>query len=85
MKVSHDQPDRKPTWYTSRVYAIINKEDEESVLYFQRAFGLKETGLLDANTVSHLRGLQLIAGIPTTGVLDDATASEINRIFPEGA
>lgn len=81
----HDMPDKKPAWYDRRIFAVTTEREREGVLYFQRVFGLAETGELDPGTVSHIRGLQAIAGIRTTGIIDDATASEIERIFPYGA
>ena len=81
----HDMQDKKPGWYDRRIYAVTTKREREGVLYFQRVFGLPETGELDDGTVSHIRGLQAIAGIRTSGIIDDATAMEIERIFPYGA
>lgn len=85
MKTAHDRPAKKPAWYTSRIYAVVTQADRDAVLYFQRAFGLNETGQLDDTTVSHIRGVQMLADIPRSGIIDDLTAEEIERIFPYGA
>lgn len=81
----HDTDAVKPVWYTSRIYAVTTPADRDAVLYFQRVFGLKETGELDDGTKSHIRGLQMLEGIRTSGIIDDATAYAIERIFPYGA
>jgi hypothetical protein len=81
----HDMQDKKPSWYDRRIFAVTTEREREGVLYFQRVFGLPETGELDNGTVSHIRGLQAMMGLRTSGIIDDATAIEIERIFPEGA
>lgn len=83
--VPHDMQDKKPAWYDRRIYAVTTEREREGVLYFQRVLGLEQTGQLDAGTVSHIRGLQVLAGLRVTGIIDDATAYEIERIFPYGA
>jgi len=75
----------KPVWYKRRVLTIRNESDRETVRHVQRVLSLEETGELDPNTVSKIRGVQFVFGIPTTGIIDDATAEEIDRIFPYGA
>lgn len=51
----------------------------------QRVLRCKETGELDNETVSHIRGLQVLFGLRPSGIIDDATADQIERIFPFGA
>lgn len=53
--------------------------------YVQRILGMVPSGEVDEETRSKLRGLQHLFGLPVTGVLDDATAEQVQRIFPEGA
>lgn len=73
------------TWYERRIYAAASEEDRRAVRYVQRVLGMVPSGELDEETRSKLRGLQHLFELPVTGILDDATAEQIQRIFPEGA
>lgn len=75
----------KPAWYERRIYAVTNDREREAVSYVQRVLGLQETGDLDDDTKSHIRGLQALFGLRTTGIIDDATAEQVERIWPYGA
>lgn len=75
----------KPTWYERRIYAVTNEREREAVVYVQRVLGLEESGELSEETKSHIRGLQALFGLRTSGIIDDATAEQIERIFPYGA
>jgi hypothetical protein len=75
----------KPPWYTRRIYAVTTEEERDAVTYVQRVLGLRETGELDDETKSHIRGLQVLFGLRPTAIIDDDTAEQIERIFPYGA
>lgn len=75
----------KPAWYQRRIYAVTNDREREAVTYVQRVLGLQETGELDETTKSHIRGLQALFGLRTSGIIDDDTAEQIERIYPYGA
>lgn len=75
----------KPAWYDRRIYVVTTEQEAEAVKYVQRVLGLRETGELDPETQSHIRGLQTLFGLRTTGIIDDPTAEQIERIFPYGA
>lgn len=75
----------KLAWYERRVYAVTTEKEAETVSYVQRVLGLRETGDLDEQTKSHIRGLQALFGLRTSGIIDDATAEQIERIWPYGA
>jgi hypothetical protein len=75
----------KPSWYERRIYAVTNEQEREAVVYVQRVLGLEESGELNDETKSHIRGLQALFGLRTSGIIDDATAEQIERIFPYGA
>ncbi len=75
----------KPSWYERRIYAVTNEREREAVVYVQRVLGLEESGELTEETKSHIRGLQALFGLRTSGIIDDATAEQIERIFPYGA
>lgn len=75
----------RPAWYDRRIYAVTNDREREGVTYVQRVLGLQETGELDDETKSHIRGLQTLFGLRPTAIIDDATAEQIERIYPYGA
>lgn len=72
-------------WYERRIYAVTTQQEREAVLHVQLVLGIDQTGELDEPTKSHIRGLQSLFGLRTTGIIDDATAEQIERIFPYGA
>lgn len=74
-----------PSWYKRRILTVNNDFDREAVRHVQRVLSLAETGELDESTVMKIRGLQYIFNLPMTGCIDDATAEEVERIFPFGA
>jgi hypothetical protein len=71
--------------YKRRIIVSTTDAEKEVVIYVQRVLRCNETGIMDDDTKSHLRGLQALFGLRTTGIIDDATAEQIDRIFPEGA
>ena len=75
----------KLPWYTRRIYVVTTEEEAEYPLHVAHSLSLRETGELDETTQSHIRGLQTLFGLRTTGIIDDATAEEIERIWPYGA
>lgn len=75
----------KPSWYKKRILTINNEFDREAVRHVQRVLSLPETGEYDDPTVMKIRGLQYIFNLRMTGYIDDATAEEVERIFPFGA
>ena len=75
----------KPSWYKRRILTMNNEFDREAVRHVQRVLSLEESGELDERTVMKIRGLQYIFNLPMTGYIDDATAEEVERIFPFGA
>lgn len=74
-----------PIWYTRRIITATTDDERDAVTYVQRVLRCKETGEMDNETVSHIRGIQALFGLRTTGIIDDATAEQIERIFPYGA
>lgn len=71
--------------YKRRIIVATTDAEKEVVIYVQRVLRCNETGIMDDDTKSHLRGLQALFGLRTTGIIDDATAEQIDRIFPERA
>jgi murein L,D-transpeptidase YcbB/YkuD len=75
----------KPTWYDRRIIVPASNEEHEAVTYVQRVLRCKETGEMDPETVSHIRGFQVLFGLRPSGIIDDATAEQVNNVWPEGA
>lgn len=73
------------TWYRRRIVVPVTQADHEAVKHVQRVMTIPETGNLDEATTCRIRGLQALFGLTVTGVVDDATAQQIDRIWPEGA
>ena len=73
------------SWYKRRIIAPTTDEEHESVRHVQRVLRCDTTGELDEATRSHIRGLQVLFGLNPTGFIDDATAEQVERIWPHGA
>lgn len=72
-------------WYKRRVIVPVTEADHAAVAHAQRVLGMDPTGDMDEETRGRLRGVQSLFRLPVTGILDDATASKIDELFPEGA
>lgn len=75
----HDRDDI-PTWFKRTIIRPVTDFEHDAVIHAQRVLRCDETGEMDESTISHLRGLQALFGLPTTGYLDEATARQIERI-----
>lgn len=75
----------KPSWYDKRIITPTTVRERDAVMYVQRVLGCKETGEYDPETQSHIRGFQTLFSLRPTALIDDATAEQINNVFPEGA
>jgi len=76
---SHDRDD-VPSWFKRNIIRPATTFEHDAVVHAQRVLRCNETGEMDESTISHLRGLQALFGLPTTGYLDEATAKQIERI-----
>jgi hypothetical protein len=72
-------------WYRRPVVAPVTQQDRDTVRHVQKVLTIPETGNLDEETSCRIRGLQALFGLRVTGVIDDATARQVDRIWPEGA
>ena len=75
-----EMPEGRPSWFKRTVITVTTPFEKEAVLHVQRVLRCPETGEMDEQTASHIRGLQALFGLPTTGVLDENTARQIERI-----
>ncbi len=73
-------PDEKPTWWKRNIIRPTTEFEHEAVIHVQRILRCPETGEMDEVTVSHIRGLQQLFGLRVTGILDEATAVQIDRL-----
>lgn len=74
-----------PTWLRRPVVVVTNEKDRFAVLHVQKALGWAETGEMDDAFKSHLRGLQMLFSLPCTGILDEATAEQVERLREYGS
>lgn len=66
-----------PTWW-SRDLAV--GDAGRDVMVVQRKLGVATTGVFDGSLSLTVRGLQSVAGLPTTGVVDAVTAAELGEM-----
>jgi hypothetical protein len=74
-----------PNWIKRPIMVATTQTEHDAVLHVQKALGWAETGELDDGTRSHLRGLQMLFGLPVTGFLDLATAEQVERLREYGS
>lgn len=77
---AHDQEDPHLAWWKRDIIVPTTEFERAAVVHTQRVLRCDETGKMDEATISHLRGLQALFGLPTTGILDEATARQIERV-----
>lgn len=78
--MEHDMPDPNPVWWKREIIVATNQFEKDAVTHAQRVMRCPETGQMDEATITHLRGLQSLYGLRTTGTLDRATAVQIERM-----
>lgn len=71
-----------PVWFPRDIIAPVSDVEHEAVRIAQRVCHLNPTGEMDESTRASLRGLQRLFGLDVTGILDAATAEEIDRLRP---
>lgn len=72
-------------WWKRPIIVPISDFEKDAVRHAQRVLGAKVTGEMDDETKAVLRGVQALFKLPLTGILDKATAEQIQKMFPEGA
>ncbi len=65
-----------PPWYPGRPFG--RHEKGWHVREVQQLLGIKETGTYNADTQARVRGLQRLADLPVSGIVDRATAAAID-------
>ena len=69
-----------PLWWKRTIIRPATQFEHDAVTHAQRVLRCDETGEMDEATVSHIRGLQQLFGLRVNGILDQATAEQIERI-----
>lgn len=78
--LSHDIPDMVPSWYKPQPFSPHQVYDADAIRDIQRTLSTPQTGLMDENTINHIKGLQYALGMPGTGHIDLPTAQAIQRL-----
>lgn len=78
--MEHDQQDVTPSWYKPQPRSPHQVYTEDVIRDIQRTLAVPQTGEMDKPTVDHLKGLQQLFGLSPTGVIDEATAVQIERL-----
>lgn len=75
-----------PSWFKRDIISPTTEFERDAVRHVQLVLRCMEiTGKMDEETVSRLRGVQMLFGLPVTGALDLATAEQIERITVQHA
>lgn len=74
-----------PNWIKRPIYCPANDFERDAVRHSQRVLRCTETGEMDQEFIARLRGAQALFGLPVTGVLDLATAEQIERMVNQYA
>lgn len=69
-----------PGWYRPQPRSPHGVYNTDVIKDIQRTLSVAETGQWDTNTISHIRGLQQLFGLRPTGVIDEDTAMQIERL-----
>ncbi len=69
-----------PDWYREQPLSPFQVYTPEVVRDIQRTLLVPETGVMDENTINHIKGLQYALGVPGTGRIDQRTAEGIQAL-----
>jgi len=78
--MEHDQQDTIPSWYKPQPRSPHQVYTSDVIRDIQRTLAVPQTGEWDKGTTDHLKGLQHLFGLTPTGVIDEATAIQIERL-----
>jgi hypothetical protein len=78
--MEHDLQDVTPSWFRPQPRSPHQVYKPDVIRDVQRTLSCPETGVMDAVTVTHIKGLQNLFGITPTGVIDIETAVQIERL-----
>lgn len=78
--MEHDPQELAPAWFRPQPRSPYQVYKSDTVRDIQRTLSVRETGEMDDDTVNHIKGLQHLFGLKPTGVIDLATAIQIERL-----
>jgi hypothetical protein len=78
--LSHDIPDVVPAWYRPQPNSPHQVYGSKTIQDIQRTLSCPESGVMDANTITHIKGLQYAMGILADGRINEDTAIAIQRL-----
>jgi hypothetical protein len=70
----------KPEWFNRDIIRATTDKEKEAVRTAQLLMRCPINGEMDATTLSHLRGIQKLFGLPVTGCLDAQTAASLDTL-----
>jgi len=68
------------SWFKRTIIRPTTEFERNAVMHVQRVLRCTVTGEMDESTISHMRGLQSLFKLPVTGVLDRATAEQVEKV-----
>jgi hypothetical protein len=83
--IAHDAQEASPTWWKRTIIRPTTQFEHDAVTHVQRVLRCPETGEMDEGTISHIRGLQVLFGLTATGIIDKATAIQVDRLRSPGS
>lgn len=76
----------KPSWIRRDIVAPANEFERDAVRHVQLVLRCADiNGEMDGETVTRIRGIQMLFGLPVTGALDIPTAVQIERLVNQYA
>lgn len=78
--MEHDPQELIPSWFRKQPRGPQGVYKADVIRDIQRTLSVPETGVWDQQTESHVRGLQHLFGIAPSGVIDEETAVQIERL-----
>lgn len=70
----------KPDWIKRDIIVPSTEFERDAVRHAQLVLKCEITGTMNEETITRLRGLQMLFGLPVTGALDVRTAEKIEGI-----
>lgn len=79
-RLGHDVQDETPSWYKPQPPGPYQVYNQKVITDIQRTLSVPESGVWDAALTTHIKGLQQLFGLRPTGIIDKATAIQIERL-----
>lgn len=79
-RLGHDVEDETPSWFKPQPAGPYQVYDQKVITDIQRTLSVPESGVWDTALTTHIKGLQQLFGLRPTGIIDKATAIQIERL-----